>query len=245
MGSCRIGFPEITLALGNTALTFEDLFERERSFQSEQGARMDHLRSAIEPIGERVTKAMGEFLKKCQEEKDDLDASLAALPSFLAKLDLIRHEDLPRHEKRFKDRLNDTIAKEMGVFNSELLQEGKNIQNKIEELNEALRELPYNEGTFMRLDMRHVKNAEVSEFKSSLRSCLDDTFDNTADANEARFLRMEKLISRLSEDTTWRDRSSTCASGTILVLAKLRSKLETSEAITKIAVGSPVAKKLV
>jgi uncharacterized protein YPO0396 len=149
---------------------------------------------------------MGGFLRKCQEESDDLDASIASLPSFLAKLDNIRREDLPRHEARFKDRLNDTVTKEIGVFHSDLQNEGRRIERKIGELNEALRELPYNDGTFMRLDARSVKNAEVAEFRGSLRSCLDDTFDDTPASREARFQRIEALIGRLSEESTWRDR---------------------------------------
>lgn len=199
-------FAKIAEELGEEVLSLENLFDLEKGFRSKQDRCISKLRESIEPIDQKLHHAMSEYLRKCPEDQDDLDASISALPSFLSKLQTIRREDLPRHEARFKERLNDTVSKEIGVFNSELLQEGRNIQSKIDELNVALRELPYNTGTFMRLEMRPVRNAEISEFKSSLRACLDDTFDNSPDANEARFIRMEKVIDRLSTDSTWRER---------------------------------------
>jgi len=199
-------FKKIEEELEDQNPSLENLFDLEKAFRTKQDRRINSLREIISPIDDKLHRAMGEYLRKCPEDKDDLDASISALPSFLSKLDLIRREDLPRHEARFKERLNDTVSKEIGVFNSELLQEGRNIQSKIDELNVALRELPYNLGTFMRLDMRPVRNAEISEFKASLRACLDDTFDNSPDANEARFVRMESVIDRLSTDSSWRER---------------------------------------
>ena len=199
-------FDQIQQALGDPPLSFDDMFDREEKFKEKQQAAIFRLRAVLEPIESKLTKAMGDFFKKCQEERDDLDASVQSLPSFLAKLDAIRREDLPRHESRFKDRLNDTVTKEIGVFHSELQAEGRQIQSKIDELNEALRELPYNDGTFMRLDVRPVKNPEINDFRQSLRSCLDDSFDDTEASREARFKRIETLISRLSEESTWRDR---------------------------------------
>jgi uncharacterized protein YPO0396 len=199
-------FKKIEEELEDQNPSLENLFDLEKAFRTKQDRRINSLREIISPIDDKLHRAMGEYLRKCPEDKDDLDASISALPSFLSKLDLIRREDLPRHEARFKERLNDTVSKEIGVFNSELLQEGRNIQSKIDELNVALRELPYNIGTFMRLDMRPVRNAEISEFKASLRACLDDTFDNSPDANEARFVRMESVIDRLSTDSSWRER---------------------------------------
>ena len=199
-------FDRLTEMLGRPELSFDDLWERESQFKTDREEEIRGLRAAIEPVEADLTRAMGAFLKKCPEEKDDLDSSVDALPSFLIKLESIREEDLPKHEKRFKERLNDTVTKEIGVFHSELQNEGRHIEKKIGELNVALRELPYNDGTHMRLDVRPVKNAEIADFRGSLRSCLDDTFEDTDAAQEARFKRIEELISRLSEESTWRDR---------------------------------------
>ncbi len=199
-------FDSLREQLGEPEMSFDDVFDREGAFKQQRSHEVRQFRDALEPIERDLTSAMTTFVRKCPEERDDLDANVDALGSYLARLKTIRDEDLPRYEARFKERLNDTVTKEIGVFHSELQGEGRHIERKIDELNEALKELPYNEGTHMRLDVRPVKNPEIADFKASLRSCLDDTFEDTEAAREARFKRIEALIGRLSEQSTWRDR---------------------------------------
>src|SRR5262249_5338204 len=61
-------------------------------------------------------------------------------------------------------------------------------------------------GTHMRLEPRPVRDVEVADFQVALRECLAGTFEGTFEADEARFLRIEKLITRLREDQRWRDK---------------------------------------
>ena len=196
----------IAESIGDPPMTFDDVFDREEAFKQRHGAEARRLGDAIEPVRQELTSAMTSFIRRCPDERDDLDANVEALPSYLAKLKSIRDEDLPRHEERFKQRLNDTVTKEIGVFHSQLQNEGRHIERKVDELNGALRALPYNDGTHMRLDARPVRNAEIADFRASLRACLDDTFEDSDAAREARFGRIESLIGRLSEQSTWRDR---------------------------------------
>jgi uncharacterized protein YPO0396 len=60
----------------------------------------------------------------------------------------------------------------------------------------------------MQLDPRPVQDGEIDEFRRSLRECLDESLEHTDEANEARFLRIQALVERLSdkERTTWRNK---------------------------------------
>ena len=138
---------------------------------------------------------MAEFLKEFKEEKDDLDASILALDSFLGLLDQLRREDLPKYEKKFKERLNDEVTKEVALFNTSLREEQKEIAGKIELLNRALASVEYDQqrGTYMRLDPRPVNDREIDEFRRSLRECLDDSLDASDEANETRFHRIQDI----------------------------------------------------
>jgi uncharacterized protein YPO0396 len=204
--TARESYSLLAQSLGPPELSADDIFPREKSFQAELLQQRKHCHRQLEPLSEKLQDLMSRFLKQCKEESADLIAAPSALPSFMAKLARIREESLPQYEERFRQRLNDTVTKEIGVFHSELQNEGRHIESKIEELNLALRELPYREGTFMRLEVRHVRNPEIDDFRRSLRSCLDDAFDDSDAANEARFAKIEALIQRLSEESTWRDR---------------------------------------
>jgi uncharacterized protein YPO0396 len=166
------------------------------------------MREEIVPIQEQLIGSMSRFLREFKSEKADLDARTESLPSFLEILKQIRDEDLPRHEKRFKDRLNDKVSQEVAIFHASLRTEAKHIEEKIAMLNLALGELEYQPGSFMRLEPRPVKDREVIDFQRSLRECLDDAMDGSDAANEARFLRIEELVNRLSdsEKSRWRDK---------------------------------------
>ncbi|MDZ4820189.1 MAG: SbcC/MukB-like Walker B domain-containing protein [Planctomycetota bacterium] len=201
-------FPAIVDSLGDPPLAIETLFTHEQWWQEKTRKEVDRLRKAILPLGDKLVEAMARFLREFKEEQSDLSASVQALESFVRLLDHIRQEDLPRYEKQFKDRLNDKVSQEVALLNGALRQECKQIEGKIGQLNVALGSLEYQPGTFMRLEPREVYDRDIADFRRSLRECLDESLENTHEANEARFLRIKKLVERLAdkENTRWRDK---------------------------------------
>ncbi len=189
-------------------LTVETLFECETQWTQRTRQEIDRMRRPLEQLGERMVESMNRFLREFKEEQADLDASRQSLDSFLGLLAQIREEDLPRHEQKFKDRLNDKVTQEVALFHAALKEERRRIESKIGQLNKALAQLEYRPGTFMKLEPRAVADREIEDFRRSLRECLDESFDGSSEANEARFLRIEKLVARLgdSEKTRWRDK---------------------------------------
>src|SRR5207248_1214996 len=95
---------------------------------------------------------------------------------------------------------------EIGLLNGEFLTERSTIEAKIEILNQSLRQLEYNAGTYMRLEPRPVHDQDIVSFRESLRECLAGTFEGTLEADEARYLRIAELLARLREEERWRER---------------------------------------
>jgi uncharacterized protein YPO0396 len=201
-------FPDITASLGDPALSPADIFQRQDRWKTDTGQRITGLRKPLQELADKVVGRMSIFLREFPEEKADLDASIRSLATFLGILDRLRREDLPRHERKFKDRLNDQVSQEIAVFNTELRQERKHIEEKISQLNEALADVEYNRGTLMRLEPRPVQDREIDEFRRALRECLDESLEHTDEANEARFLRIKALVERLADKdrTAWRNK---------------------------------------
>ena len=58
----------------------------------------------------------------------------------------------------------------------------------------------------MRLKPSQINDREIEDFKRSLRECLDESLEQTPEANEARFQRIQLLVQRLSdkEKSAWR-----------------------------------------
>lgn len=199
-------FDSLRNILGETTLEVFNVDQREKEFRQVREMERDQLRSKVQPMQERLLKEMSRFLAKFPEEKADLDPSTEYLDSFLGLLESIREEDLPRHEQRFKERLNDKVSREIGLFSSELERERYAIEDKIDLLNQALKQLEYNPGTHMKLEARMVNDREIKDFRNELAVCLDDAFAASFEADEARFVRIEKLIHRLRAEERWRNK---------------------------------------
>jgi uncharacterized protein YPO0396 len=201
-----ISFPELEAFFVEQPLTVANVLTEERRFVDTRRAESDRLRQDIEPLRLELTRAMSRFLREFQEDRADLEAQEDYLDSFCDLREHIRKEDLPRHERRFKERLNEKVIQEIGLLNGAFQSERSQIIGRISQLNESLRQLEYRPGTHMVLEPRQVRDAEVVEFQNALRECLAGTFEGTAEADEARFLRIQKLITRLREEHTWRDK---------------------------------------
>jgi uncharacterized protein YPO0396 len=199
-------FAEIEAYYGEQPLSAESLFQEEQSFLSTQRAEADRLRLEIEPLKSELGKLMIRFLRESPEERTDLEPDVACLDGFPALRDHIRREDLPRHEQRFKERLNEKVTQEIGLLHGAFQSERSEIVAKIDQLNGSLKQLEYRPGTHMRLEPRPVRDVEIVEFQGALKECLAGTFEGTFEADEARFLRIEKLIVRLREEQRWREK---------------------------------------
>ncbi|HIK94103.1 MAG TPA: hypothetical protein EYG03_19335 [Planctomycetes bacterium] len=199
-------FDALSDLLGDEPLTATTFHQQEKDFRRERELKRDRLREKVQPVQERLLKEMSRFLAKFPEEKSDLQPSTDYLGSFLGLLEGIREEDLPRHEQRFKERLNDKVTREIGLLNSELERERYAIEDKIDLLNQALMQLEYRPGTHMKLEARLVKDREIRDFRNELHACLDDAFAASFEADEARFVRIQNLIQRLRDEDRWRSK---------------------------------------
>ena len=189
------------LSLDNVA-TLPDSFERQ------QRQHFDRLQESLAPVARELTSAMTRFLKKFPDEHVDLDAHVQSLSSFVALHERIANDDLPQHEERFKKRLNEKVLHEIGLLHGGLESERQEIRNKIEQLNVALKLLQWKPGTYMQLEPGDVQDREILDFRRDLAGCLSGTFDGTPEANEATFVRIEKMVEKFRDENNsrWREK---------------------------------------
>jgi len=199
-------FPACEAFFSETPLTAETLTTQEQEFLQVRRRERDALTEAMKPHETEVNKLMNGYLREFPEEQADLSVDIQCLESFCNRIKRIRQDDLPRHEARFKERLNEKVTQEIGLLSGAFRTESAEINDKIDLLNQSLRQLEYRPGTYMQLDPRPVRDPEIADFQSSLRECLADTFEGTLEADEARYVRIEKLLKRLREETRWRDK---------------------------------------
>lgn len=166
----------------------------------------DHARRELAPIEESLIRAMGRFLNANPDERLDLDVGVRYLPDFMARLQRIRDEDLPRFEVRFKERLNEKVAQEIGVLRGNLHTERTEIDERIAQLNASLKQVRFGPGTHMRLVAKPVRDPEIARFRQELDACVTGQFEGTMTADEARFKQIESLLNRLRDEERWRQK---------------------------------------
>lgn len=201
-------FPTLHEFLSGRELTLENVGILPRDASDELSAKVKQIERRLEPIRDDLTKAMSRLLTKFPVFESDLSPTPQSLAGFEELAERINRDDLPRHERRFKQRLKQKVLQEIGLLNGSLENERDEIRSKIETLNEALRRLDWRPGTYMRLEPSDTSDIEIRDFRRELAGCLEGTIGAAEDANEITFAKIERLVGRLRDDANlrWREK---------------------------------------
>lgn len=189
-------------------LSFENIGQLPKKIEDQYREQTDKFFAKLGPAEREVTSCMSRFIRQFPDEQIDKDVNIESLSSFVALHERIAKDDLPKHEERFKRRLNENVLHEIGLLHGGLENERQEIRDKIEQLNAALMLLEWKPGSYMRLEPSDVQDREIQDFRRELAGCLSGTLDGTSEANEATFVRIEKFVAKLRDDgnTRWREK---------------------------------------
>ncbi|MDX6769099.1 MAG: SbcC/MukB-like Walker B domain-containing protein [Elusimicrobiota bacterium] len=163
-------------------------------------ARIDEEDKKLDRLREKILRQMHEYKTEHPVETRDVDASLESADEFRSMLARLRGEDLPRHEERFKQLLNEGTINDIALFQNQLDKECQETREKIARINQSLRDIDYNSGTFIELVADASHDAEIREFQKQLKECLGGTLSGQ-DAEfytEHKFLQVKAVIDRFN-----------------------------------------------
>lgn len=198
-------FAILEASLPARPLFWDELRQLELDRTKQFHAELLQLNSQRDPLKLDLAKLQQRFMNDFPELAVDLQANERYDDNFLGLLESLRNDNLPRLERRFKERLNEKVIQEIGIFHANLQTEKQDLLSRINALNVSLQQLEYHPGTFMRLEPRAVNDPEIKAFQASLRECLGDVSNNENEL-EVRFQRIEKLIQKLRDEERWRDK---------------------------------------
>lgn len=145
-----------------------------------------------------IIRMMSEFRSRWPAESSELDISVESAPAYVLMLTTLTKEDLPRHEKRFKELLNEGTINSIALFQGQLERECDDIESRIDSINTSLRETEYNPGTYIELKAERSQDADIRQFREELKQCLAHSLGEEELYNEQRFMRVQELISRFN-----------------------------------------------
>lgn len=195
-------FPRIAdlraLVPGWQTLTVESCDNREKDMREWLQARLSADQKKLDSLAEKVVTAMAAYRKDHPLETQEVDASVAAGGEYVAMLEKLRSDDLPRFEARFKELLNVNTIREVANFQSQLHKERQNIRDRIGVINRSLREIDYNPGRYVVLEDAATTDVEIRDFQQDLRACTEGALTGSEEEtySERKFEQVRQIIQR-------------------------------------------------
>jgi uncharacterized protein YPO0396 len=195
---------QMATKLKHYKLTLDAIAQDEEKFRNDlQGELRERERQQQKSENLLVTTMLN-FKNAFPETTSELGISLDYLNEYLKLKVQIEHDDLPRHEKQFKQLMTNKVIEAIVGFKTQLEITEEEIKENIKKLNEALQPINYTNSTYIKLCYKNSFNREIRDFKEDLKICLGDVARQSPEDNEERFKNIENLlIKRFQSEERW------------------------------------------
>jgi len=183
---------------GGAEFTLKNLDNQQRDLRTHIQKEIDKIEQRRKRCNDRIIKWMQEYKGAYRNETAEVDAAIQALPEYRDMLIALEAEDLPRHEARFRQMLRDETINGVQLFQARLDREQQAIGDKIDAINNSLREIEYNPGSYIILLKDPAQDAEIRDFRQQLRQLLSGSLDEDQLYTEEKFLQVKTIIDRFN-----------------------------------------------
>lgn len=181
-------------------------------------------RELADELDEERRQALGEQARAQQEaqavmtrfstrwpvQAASLRPDLVYLPDYLAALDSLQADDLPRHEQRFALLLSQQSQQNIVQLRQLITGAVREVARRIAPVNEALRQVEYAPGRHLTIEVRERRFQVVTDFLADLGRIVSGTLtmeEDSAEQAEQRFAVLSAVMSRLGSgepgDVSW------------------------------------------
>lgn len=167
--------------------------------------RIRDIDSEMKPLFQDITTAMSSFCLNFKEDakRNDLTVQINMLDEYLKLHHDIKTENLPQYKEDFNTKIRERTDSRMTDFRRLIYDEKKNIEDRINFINETLRQRHYEKDrTFIQIIPREVDESEIDGFKEELKSCFYSvgkqlTRDERDSENIKVFNNIQNLLEKL------------------------------------------------
>jgi uncharacterized protein YPO0396 len=185
-------------ALGEHTLTVETCDSRQGEMGRWLQRRIDEEEKRLARLRDGIIDAMRTYKLAWPVDTAEVDVSIDAAGEYRRMLEQLRSDDLPRFEKRFKELLNENTIREVANFQAQLNRERGQILDRIDTINNSLRQIEYNSNRYICLLAEPAPDADVRDFQQDLRACTEGSLTASEDEqySESKFLQVQAIIER-------------------------------------------------
>ncbi len=160
--------------------------------------KLNSLSASLTRLNANITRYMTTFVSEFQTASKDVDIAIESLEDFNAKLAELKKDDLPKWEKRFNELFKEGTIRNILLIQEELEHQSLEIKKKIDSINNSLKDIEYNDGTFVELIAEQGIDIDIRDFKQSLKSATAGSIDNDNSYDEQKFLEIKKIIDKFN-----------------------------------------------
>jgi len=182
----------------NEKLHLNNIKSSERLLRETIQSKLGNSNDSILRSSEKIIKNMSAYISRFPVESQEFDASIESLEEFRVKLKALKKDDLPKWQKRFKALFKEKMIQNIVIVQTTLEHQSSEIKSKIDAINLSLKDIEYNEGTFIKLIAEHSISQEVREFQQSLKSSISGAIGDDNSYNEQKFLQIKEMIERFN-----------------------------------------------
>jgi len=182
--------------LGEVIFNLRNLDKNQRQIRDAMKIAIDNNTKRRETLTQSIIRNMTDYKRNYPADTSEVDAHLEAGHEYAQMLQVLQSEDLPRHEATFKKMLNEQTIQGVVMFQSQLEKERRKIEDKITAINQSLHQIEYNTGSYIKLLADLALDVDVRDFRSELKSILENALDSEDMYTEERFLKVKSIMER-------------------------------------------------
>ena len=188
----------MSISLENTRLTLSNEDRLEKKYRDWLTGEISKLSKILEITGNKIVSQMTNYRNIYPELTTEVDSNMDSLPEFKTMLSRLEEDGLPKFEERFKKLLRENAINQIALFQTKLKIEQDTIRERIDQINESLSAIDYNEGRYIKLECDGTDDSAIRDFRIQLRACTEGTFTGTEDEQyaEEKFLQVKEIIER-------------------------------------------------
>ena len=197
-------YPKIQTEIQEIQLTVKTIDDVKSNFISSKASERKNISGRQNTVRDKIIQKMREYKEKFPSDSLELSDDIEARGEYLYKLEKIITEGLPTHEATLKTMLNKNTIDDIVAFDNKLDIHEKEIKTKIKNINEHLREIEFNKGTYIELIADRNRDQDIRIFKEDLKACYSNILDTNDAYTEDRFNDVQKRFrSNENKDIDW------------------------------------------
>lgn len=200
----------IETLLANYKIQLNSIVQIEKTLNEKINKELDAINRQLLTLSSKITGGMQKYKSEFPTEAADVDAKIEFKDDFKKIHKKIVEDDLPKFEERFRKLLKEGTINELLIFKNNLERYEKEIKRKIEEINNHLEGIDYNQGTFIKIIEDKIVTDDIKQFKIDLKNSTEGVFGDSELYSEEKFIQVKKILDRFSsvkeEDKKWVDK---------------------------------------